>query len=175
MSLFVSNPTTQHFELMLREPRNNKLLRVAIPSGRQTQIGHDWSAEEKAKVIRQLEKFGARDAAESYGKLSKFLGLLYRDAAAVSEEEIRQGHAAVVTAQEERSVEAATTGALAFDRAVNNPDPSKPRRERRARVTAVEVEEAPAPGSRPTGDEVRMSVTVDPEGRSDPKALRAHA
>lgn len=172
--LCISNTTKQTIRFQYRlvkirrgeeDPGHPFLL--VIPSGQQVEAGHNWTPEQRAYVIRQLEFYGARDAAESYGKMPGFLGLLYRDAAVVSEDEITLGHDAVVKTQEERAVREAVRGALAFDR--NSRSEAARQRRRPARITTVEVEEEVPPNSRPTGNEVAFMLSVDPEGRRDVK------
>ena len=160
----IANTTKQHWIFWYRDPVNDKILkRVHINSGAQVTIGGGWSAEQKRKVIEQLERAGARDAAEAHGKLAgRFGGLLYRDIGLVDVGEIHTGHEAVVDAQEKRSVAEAMKGVAGFDRAVNGA-----KRQRVARVTEVTVKQLPAPGSRLTGDEVEFNMTVDPDGRAD--------
>jgi len=165
MTLYVSNPSKQHVLFLYRDPRNNLLARIDLQSGGQAEIGRLWSPEETAKVIEQLERFGARDAAESHGAMGRFLGLLYRDMAPVTTGEIEMAHAAMVATQEHRSAAEATRSALAFDRSVNGGRGGQ----RRARTTQVEVLEQLAPGARPTGNEIAFGLTVDPEGSRDMK------
>jgi hypothetical protein len=163
MSLYISNPSKQNVTFFYRDPINNLLARMDIGSGRQVMVGAKWTAAEKARVIEQLERFGSRDAAEAHGKMGRFLGLLYRDMAPISTDEILMGHTAMVDTQEQRTVAETTKAALAFDRVTNGAI----RGQRRARQTQVEVIEQLAPHSRPTGNEASFSLTVDPEGRGD--------
>lgn len=164
MSLYISNPTKQNVVFFYREPRGGLVAFLDIASGGQAEIGHGWTVEEKAKVIDQLHAIGSLEASESHGKLSKkFLGLLYRDNAVVTVSEIEAGHEAVVNTQEQRSVSEATKAVLGFDRAVNEGR----RGSRAARITAVEVEEQLAPRAKRTGNEVAMSIQIDPDGRVD--------
>ena len=165
MTLFVSNPSGQHVLFLYRDPRNNLLARIDLQSGHQAEIGKAWSAAETALVVEQLERFGARDAAESHGTMGRFTGLLYRDMAPVTTDEIEMAHAALVGTLEERSAAEATRSALAFDRAVNGGT----RGQRRARTTQVEVLEQLEPNARPTGREIAFGLTVDPEGSRDMK------
>ncbi len=164
VSLYISNPTKQHSVFFYREPVENLLASVEIASGGQAEIGHGWSPAQKAKVIAQLDLHGARDAAEAHGRIKgKFLGLLYRDRGVISTEEIETGHAGVVETQEQRAVAEATKAALGFDRGINKGT----RGRRAARMTEVVVEQQLGPHERATGNEVAMSIQIDPEGRSD--------
>lgn len=171
--LCISNTTKHHLQFPYRlekvrkgEPYSHPL-QLVIPSGQQVDVGHRWTAEQRAYVIEQLERYGARDAAESYGQMGQFHGLLYRESAPVSEDEIRLGHEAVVDTQEKRAVREAVRGALAFDR--NSRKEVAKRRGRPAQITEVEVKQEVAPNSRPTGNEVAFSLSVDPDGRTDVK------
>lgn len=166
MTLFIANPSKQHVLFNYRDPRTKLLAFEEIGSGRQIEIGHAWSQDETATVIDFIRKFGGRDAAESHGALGvRFLGLLYREDYAVSREEIELGHAAVVETQERRSVTEAVRAGLGFDRA--NRTEAKRRGRPPAKVTAVEVEEETERHVQPTGNEVRFSMSVDPEGSDD--------
>jgi hypothetical protein len=164
VTINVSSASKQHITFFYREPKDNLLASVEVASGAQVEIGHGWNAEQTDKVVQQLERFGARDAAEAHGKMrGKFLGLLYRVHGVISKDEIETGHAQVVTTQQERAASEATKAALGFDRSVNSSGKGR----RNARMTEVIVEQLRAPGQRLTGDEVAMSIQVDPEGRSD--------
>jgi len=162
MTLYVSNPSKQHVTFHYRLA-SNLLASAEIPSGQQ--IALKISFADKDKVIEQLHRFGARDAAESHGNMGKFLGLLYRDEFVVDSDEIRMAHAAMVETQEKRSAAEATRGALAFDLNANRGTRNK----RLARVTQVEVEQQLEPHARPSGNEVAFSLSVDPDGRQDVK------
>lgn len=167
MALYISNSTRQHWVFNYQEPVNRLRNFVDIPSGGQNVIGHNWTAEQTARVIEQLEFYGAHNAAEAHGRgLDEFTGLLYRHAGVVSEDEIMTGHDAVNETLNNRSVEQAVNGALAFDRSINQGS----RGARRAQTTAVDVEQVPDPRLPKTGNEVRFSLEVDPvQGRSDMK------
>jgi hypothetical protein len=81
-----------------------------------------------------------------------------------TETQIESGHETRVETQEKISAVEAQRGALAMDQANRAP---KDRRKRLAKVTTVEVEQETDPRGTPTGNEVRMSVSVDanaPEG-----------
>lgn len=166
MSLAIANSTRGPFEFHYREPVNKLVQVLRIHSGHQVVIGKHWSPEQKQFVIDQLERFGARDAAEVYGKLGEFHGLTYRNDAIISSDEIVLGNEALVETQKERSVKEATRSALGFDRAVRRPNSA---RRVAAQMTEVEVRQELAPHDRPRGDEVHMHLTVAPDGRSDVK------
>lgn len=165
MALYISNCTTQNFVFNYREPVNKLLRHVRIPDGGQVVIGEGWTAQQQQQVIEQLEVFGGRDAAEVYGKMEKFTGIVYRDCGVISEEEIRLGHDSELKTREERSVAEATKAALGFDRAVRRRSREHPA----ARETEVEVAQELPRGQRPKGDEVKFSLSVTPEGRGDVK------
>lgn len=165
MTLYLANPSTQNHQFQYREPVNNLVHMVDIGSGRQTEIGHGWTAEQQARVIAQLERNGARDAAEAHGKMGKFSGLLYRDRGIIEADEIEMAHEAELQTREDRSVTAATAGALGFDHTVRKRSNARPS----ARITETKVQQDIAPGARPKGTEVAFDLTVDPDGRSDVK------
>jgi hypothetical protein len=160
MSLFVTNSTLQNIVFFYREDVEDgkqPLLRsVPIGSGKQVEIGAGLKPRHAAKIIAQLEAFGARDAAEVHKAIKKFHGLLYRYEAPVSEDEIMLGHDSVKETLNDRSAQQAINSALAADRVAN---PVKG--QRRTRRTAVTVEQLVPPGSRPTGDETNFTLEVD--------------
>ena len=169
MTLYLSNPTKQtvvfYFRTDFTHEKGGAPQFVEIASGKQQELGQSWSREQMGRVMEQLHRFGARDAAESHGELEKFNGLLYRHDFPVDGNEIQMAHDKVVDMQQARSATEATRAALGFDRAANE----KGRGARLARTTTVEVEQLINPRDRPTGDEVKFSLTVDPEGHSDIK------
>lgn len=161
--LYLANPSLQRHRFPYREPRNNLINHVEIEAGSQTAIGQSWTRGEQKKVIEQLERFGARDAAEVHGKMGKFNGLIYRDMGQIEEDEIELAHGAEMQTREERSVVAATTSALAFDRLARKSSRERPS----ARVTETSVREETSPGTKLRRPEVDFSLAVDPDGRSD--------
>ena len=164
MSLNISNPTHQRHIFLYREPVNNLELHAFIQPGAQIEIGQHWTAEQQAKVIRQLETHGARDAAEVHGDLGRFSGLLYRDRGVISVEEIHAAHESDITTREERSVSEATLGALAFDRAARTGTSERPP----ATLTESIVQQDVQRGQkRKKGDTVDFSMTVSPDGAKD--------
>jgi hypothetical protein len=163
MTLYLANPSLQRHHFHYREPVNNLVQIVEIVSGSQVEIGHSWTADQQAKVISQLELFGARDAAESHGRMGKFMGLLYRDRGFIASNEIEMAHEAETETRGQRSATEATRGALAFDRTVRGKARGRPS----ARITETSVEEQGSPGERPRKDAVNFGLSVDPEGRSD--------
>lgn len=163
MTLNLANPSFQNHRFHLREPVNNLINIIEIDRGNQVEIGHGWTAEQQAKVIVQLERYGARDAAEAHGKLGKFSGLIYRDIGQISSSEIDMAHEAELQTREDRSVAAAVNGVRAFDKTARMRSKERPA----ARETKIEVIQDLAPGARPTGNEVQFDIEVTPEGRSD--------
>lgn len=161
--LYIANPSLQRHQFNYREPVNNLINIVEIEAGSQTAIGQHWTSSQQVKVIEQLERFGARDAAEAHGKMGRFTGLIYRDMGQIEEAEIEMAHAAEMQTREERSVAAATTSALAFDRSARKQTRERPG----ARVTETSVREEAPPGTKLKRAEVDFGLTVDPEGRSD--------
>ena len=161
--LNLANPSFQNHHFHYREPVNNLINVVEIKRGCQVEIGHGWTAEQTAKVVKQLERYGARDAAEAHGSMGKFAGLLFRDIGQITRSEIEMAHESEVQTREERSVTAATVSALAFDRTVRSRSRERPA----ARVTETIVKQETAPGSKSTENLVDFSLSVDPNGRSD--------
>lgn len=162
-TLYLSNPTKQArvFQYRLDITRDGSgPISIDIPSGGQVALGENWSADQRDYVMRQLHRIGARDAAEAHGHLGKFLSLIYRIDFPVDSGEIEMAHEQVVKTQEDRSVEQATKGVLAFDRNANGGRGGR----RLARVTEVEVVEQTAPNARRTGNEIEFSMSVDPQG-----------
>jgi len=166
MTLYVSNPTHQSWTVPYRVHPDFQILRqFTLGRGQQTEIGHGWTAEQQAEVIRQLEAHGARDAAEAHGKMGSFTSLLYRDRGVIETAEIEMAHDADTLTREERSRTQAVRGALAFDNAARKPAAARPP----ARVTETTVEEQVPRGTRRKGGEVAFNLSVDPDGRSDVK------
>ena len=169
MTLFLSNPTKQSVTFYYRtdftHEKGGAPQFVEIAPGTQQPLGQSWTKEQMGRVMEQLHRLGARDAAEAHGELEKFTGLLYRHEFPVDSDEIRMAHDKVVDMQQARSATEATRAALGFDRAAN----AQGRGTRLAKTTGVEVLQEVGPRERPTGEEVAFSLTVDPEGRSDIK------
>ncbi len=153
--LYISNTTKHHHRVCFRIPEHNRFQVVEIPSGHQVALGKTWSQAQRDAVIKQLQTYGAREVNE---KLERVTGLLYRVEKVVKSEEILEGHAAVVDMQERRSAAEATKSALAFDQS------SRKGGRRVAKITEVEVVQDLPPKTRPSGDEIKMRVSVEPDG-----------
>lgn len=175
MTICISNTTKQHFRFHYRLGAASRSAGYAgvggaqlllIPSGKQIEIGNDWSEDERAYFIRQLERAGGRDAAEVHGPVDTFHGLLFRDDHPISEDEIRLGHDAVVKTQEKVSVSEALRAAVGH--AGNMDHGSKRRKQAPARRSSVSMTEEVSGQNAPTGDEVSFDIEVGPDG--DPKA-----
>ncbi len=166
MTLYISNPSRQDVVFYFRTAitkDNSGPSSVSIRSGGQVEVGHNWSKEETGYVIQQILRAGGADAAEAHGSMgSTFTGLLYREKAPVSKDEIITANESVEEAGKKRSAEQATRGALAFDRSAN-----QGQRERKVKTTTVEVHQQLPPHQRPTGDEVHFEMSVDPDGTAD--------
>lgn len=166
MTLNISNPTLQDWTVMYRLGAPNSeewktLRQIVLRRGQQIDL--ILSDEGKAQLVRHLETYGARDAAEVHARLANFSGLIYRDNGVIEREEIEMAHESDVDMRQDRSVTQAVRGALGFDNAVRKANKVRPS----ARITETTVEQEVARGSHPTGNEVRFNLTVDPEGRSD--------
>lgn len=147
-----------------RLPESNRIHELDVHSGRQEMIGEAWTDTTVEYVIKQLDVAGFRRSSETNGRLENFSGWMYSVDKVTSETQIRSGHESRIEAQEKISAVEAQRGALAMDQANRLPGN---RRQRLAKVTAVDVEQDIGPRDLPTGKEVRMSVTVDssaPEG-----------
>jgi hypothetical protein len=170
MDLYITNTTKQNldFHYRLSVHKGQSAPHVRIASG--TQIEMKNVAESDAReIVRQLEKYGARDAAEAHGALGTFAGILYRFGNPVDVEEIHMGHDAVVDTQEKRSVAETQKSALGFDHVVQA---IGRKGQRVAKETSVEIVERGDPREKPTGKEIDFKVSVNPEGGSALK-LRA--
>ncbi|MGU2415230.1 hypothetical protein [Burkholderia cenocepacia] len=167
MSIFIANCTKQHLDHHFRIPEHRAQV-VHIPSGQQREIAQGAPASAIEVLVRHLEQFGFRNAAEVNGKISEFSGYLYRVGKPVTETHIVTGHDQLVDTQEHRSAQEATRSALAFDSATRDKKGGGKGR-RMASVTSVEVKQDVPPGQKPTGDEVNFSLSVTPDGRADTK------
>ena len=161
MTIFLTNPTRQHWVFNYRTPTDNLLAAIEIRSGQQVAIGDGWNPEQTEKVLVQLQRHGAREATDFDGLINKFAGLMYRVGSPVQKDEILDANAVVLDTNQQRSVDETVKAAAGFDSAANTAT-SGPRR-RPARITQVEVEQQLQPHERATGDEVHFSLTVDPE------------
>lgn len=156
--IFVANGTKQRLKFNYRLPESNRIHELDVHSGRQEAIGDGWTDSHIEYFIKQLDRAGFRRSSETNGRLENFSGWMYSIDKATSETQIRSGHEARVEAQEKISAVEAQRGALAMDQANRLP---KDRRKRLAKVTQVEVEQETDPRGSPTGNEVKMSVSID--------------
>jgi len=170
MNLYISNTTKQNwdFHYRLSVHKGQSAPHVRIPSGAQIEM-RDLEDSDARVLVRQLELYGARDAAEAHGSLKTFTGILYRFGNPVDVEEIHMGHDAVVDTQEKRSVVEAQKSALGFDHGVQA---IGRKGQRVAKETSVEILERGDPREKPTGKEIDFKVSINPEGGSALK-LRA--
>lgn len=167
MTLYISNSTKQHVIFPMRFAGVERLHTFHIPSGGQIAVGSEYSEDKILQLIEHLERHGARDAAEMNGKPEEFSGLVYRFDRPMKEDEIVQGHEIVVDDQQKRSVREAVKGGLGFDRAAQQGARGK----RLAEVTEVEVVQEIGVREKPTGNEVRFGMRVDPTGGDLPVAV----
>jgi hypothetical protein len=151
-----------------RLPESKQSLFVDIPSGQQRDIGtRDWSSSQRDFVIRQLERFGARERSQINTKLKDFGGLVYSFDKELTEEKIQVSHEVVLDNAEKRSAKEAINSAIAFDAATRDKKTNK----RLAKVSEVEVIEDVNPKERPSGKEVKMKIAVAEDGQDNPKEL----
>lgn len=167
--LFICNTTHQRWHHSFRVPELNRPYYLRIPAGSQIEVDPSLGHDSHVAIIRQLETYGGRDASSVKGKLEKFPGLFYRFEKPVGIDEIHEGHAAVVDHAEQRAAGAATTSALANDAALRDPRTGV----RMVSESEVEVTEVVRPGAKPTGKEVKMKLTVSPDGSDNVKLPRA--
>lgn len=160
--MFIANTTRQHHRFAYRLPEGNKVLIAEINSGGQLEIGQDFTPEQISAVVRQLERFGAREAKDARRSLRDFDGgILYSIDKPITRPEIEYAHEQNLDSAQDRSVRQATRAALASDQR------DKKTGKRLSRATTVEVEEKDDP-SNPHVDsgkkrrKVKMSVTIDP-------------
>lgn len=167
MTLNIANPTLQDWTVPYRlgvpkSPEFGILRQFTVGSG--CQIDLHLNAIEQAQLIGFLEeKHGARDAAEVHGRLTNFMGLIYRDMGQIETTEIEQARESDVQAREEQSVRQAVRSALGFDKSARKGNAARGG----ARVTETTVEQELPRGVRRSGKEVTFSMSVDPEGRND--------
>lgn len=156
--IYVANGGKQRLKFNYRLPESNRIHELDVHSGRQEVIGESWTDTTVEYFIKQLEHAGFRRSSETNGRLENFSGWMYSVDKVTTETQIRSGHESRVEAQEKISAVEAQRGALAMDQANRLPGD---RRKRLAKVTQVEVQQDVGPRDMPTGNEVKMSVTVD--------------
>jgi len=156
--IYVANGTKQRLKFQYRLPESNRIYELEVHSGQQAPIGDQWSQQHVEYFIWQLENAGFKRSHETNGRMENFSGWMYSLDKPTTETQIEAGHAARVEAQERVSAVEAQRGALAMDQANRAP---KDKRKRLAKVTMVEVEQESDPRGTPTGNEIKMSVSVD--------------
>jgi len=161
MSLYIGNTTKQTMVHCFRLPESHKMNALSIESGHQEKIGDGWTSDQTDAVIQHLELYGARRSNETGMSMKGFTGLLYSVDKPITETQIVSGHDAVVDTQELRSATEATRSALAFDRSTRA---NKGKGKRLAKVTEVEVVEDIQGNQKPTGKEVKFSMSVSEQG-----------
>lgn len=162
MSLYVANCTKQNFQLNVRIPEAGKVLVMEIPSGQQRNVGEGMSPASIRHVIAHLERFGARNNSDGKLNMDEFDGYLFSLEKPVKADKISDAHDVLVNKQEKRSATEATRNALAFDRTTRDKKTGK----RLASLSEVEVIQDVPAREKPTGNEVKMKVTIDPNGSS---------
>jgi hypothetical protein len=156
--IYVANGTKQRLNFHYRLPESTRIHELHVFSGHQEVIGEDWTDTTVEYFIKQLENAGFRRSSETSGHMENFSGWMYSIDKPTTETQIRSGHEARVETQEKISAVEAQRGAVAMDQANRAPGD---RRKRLAKVTTVEVEQEIGPRDAPTGNEVKMSVSVD--------------
>lgn len=163
--MYIANTTKQNWRLNIRVPEMPRHQVVMVQSGHQTELGRAWNPIQVSEVITQLERFGARPARDSKGKLLRFPGILYSTDKPIPVDQIEMGHEAVVEDQSQRSVTELTKSALGFDASLRD----KKTRKRVARVSALEITQDVPKGVKPSGEEVKFGVSVVPDGHDELK------
>lgn len=163
--MYIANTTKQNFIHQFRLPEENAAQYLHLTSGQQREIGAGWTEGQRAAVVQQLERYGARDAKTVRGKLANFSGTLYSFDKPINLDAIHEGHDKVVEDQSKRSASELTKAALGLDRSMRDKRTGK----RSARATTLEVtQDDPVTGRRPD-DAVDFSVTVSPDGSDNVK------
>lgn len=167
--IYLANATLQHLKHCYRLRESNKLSMVEIDSGRQVLVGENWTDSQTEGFIEHIEKCGFRRAHETSRKMPEFAGFLYNIGKPIAEDQIHHGNEALVEHQEYRSASEATKSALAFDTANRAP---KDKRKRLAKITEITVEQDIPPRQKPTGNEVKMQLTVAEDGDADNRTAK---
>jgi hypothetical protein len=162
MTLYIANTTRQNWNHHFRVPEMSRPYFVQIPAGRQVKVNENLGRDSEDAIIRQLLRYGGRNANEVSGRLEQFPGIFFRTDRAISESEIVSGHEAVLDHAERRSADEATRSALAFD-AINRDSDTN---QRLARETQVEIIQEVPKDQKRTGEEVNFSVSVAENGSS---------
>lgn len=137
---------------------------VMIPSGSQVEIPGVDTAGAMEYAIKDLRRYGAREANELRGKrLESFPGMIYSQDKPVSVENIQVGAELVEDAQDRRAADEAVKSAKAADVVMRDP---KTRR-RMSKTTEVSVQQDVPRGVKPSGKEVAMQVTVAEDGKPE--------
>lgn len=164
-TMYIANTTKQIQIPYFRVPEMKQPMHPVIPSGTQVEVGKTWNTFQVDSVIRQLEKFGARNAAEmKHATMLKYSGILYSIGKPISSDKIEDAHSVVVEEQAERSYKEMAKTALSIDAAQRD----RSTRKRKAKSTTFEITEDLAPRTKPRGDEAKLSITVTPDGHDDP-------
>ncbi len=160
MDIYVGSASRQRMRIHIRLPEIPRLRTLTIGSGQQDVI-KDLSQAQVDSVVKYLQKFGALTPAEVGRSMIRYDGILYRVDRQLSQHELEYGFEAQIDYAQSRSVQENTRSALAADR-----DPLT--KKRRAIISEHEIEQD-APGGRPTGKEVKMSITISPDGNENTK------
>jgi hypothetical protein len=163
--LYVANATKQNWMLNVRIPESGKVTIIEIPSGQQREIAAGLSKASIDSIVGHLERFGARNNADSKLHIEDFDGYLYSLGKPVSSDKISDAHETLVEKQEKRSVNEAMRNAAAYEKSTRDKRSGK----RLASLTEVEVVQDLPPREKATGKEVKFKVTVDEKGTDEVK------
>ena len=163
MKVFIASCTRGTFIFNAKLPENPKIIRVEIPSGHQVVFPIDMNEPQRAELIQQLERYGARERKGSHGKLEKFHGLVYSDEKPMKSDEIIAANVDQLDSAQNRSVEQATRSALAAELPFRDP---KDRRKRTVKTVGIEVLEKTEAGVK---ERPMMNVQIDETGSRNEK------
>ncbi len=90
MSLYVANTSLQSITIHARTLSGNASQPVHLESGQSQELGQDWPAFHHALVIADLRKHGARTPDEADRTALDFSGILYREGAPITRDEIQR-------------------------------------------------------------------------------------
>lgn len=156
MRLFISNPTTSEYVFNYRCPEDSLLKLLTIKPGHGAVIAKNYEQNHIDSLIKQIENAGGRDAAEAYGNMGSFQGLIYRVDGIISSDEISLAHEGIDETMGQRSVDELTKAAIsiAHDGIVN----------KNADEVEVSVVEEFAPNVKATKDAVNFKIGVSKDG-----------
>jgi hypothetical protein len=161
----VTNTSEQRIKFHYTEFGRAQFSILTLGPGRQDYLDKDnrWGGEETQYVINQMIRLGARDKDTLKHKAdTKFHGLVFSMSKPLTETQIHDGHDKVLEGREITSAREAVAGAMRQDVIINGP--AKNGGKRRSRETQVTIEEGKSEIKNRAGNEVRMDLTISPDG-----------